>query len=254
MNVAIITARSGVPGHPDKNMFPVNGIPLISYPIQAALRARLVDNVYVSTDARDIAAFGRSLGTHIIERPAELMSPTVDYGDVVRHAVEYLDGTLSALENIALLPGNSVMIDTVTIDQGLKLLDEESHIDSCMSVWRAGHDHPNRAMELNPSGFLQPYAEPGRDVTDEHEAYRPAYFFDQGAWIFRKETVRKREGPSPWWWMGARCAPLERPWIHGRDVHTYFELAIAEWWIRNTAQLQTIFRSDESPIPDKRAE
>jgi len=248
MNVAIITARSGTPGHPDKNMFPVNGVPLISYPIHAALKARLIDAVYISTDAPDIAAFGRSQGAKIIERPAELIAPTVDYGNVVRHGVEFLDKTLTTLENVAVLLGNSVMIDSATIDRGLKLLDENPKIDSCMTVWRAGHDHPNRAMELGSAGFLRPYDSPTRDVPDEHEAYRPAYFSDQGAWIFRKESVQKREGPSPWWWMGANCVPLERPWIHGRDIHTYFDLAIAEWWIRNASQLESVFQSDEFRI------
>ena len=244
MNVAIITARSGTPGRPDKNMFPVNGVPVISYPIQAALKARLVDTVYISTDAPDIAAFGQSWGATIIERPAELAAATVDYGNVVRHAVEFLDASLTALENVAVLLGNSVMIDSATIDHGLKLLDENPKIDSCMTVWRAGHDHPNRAMELGTGGFLRPFGSITRDVPSEREAYSPAYFSDQGAWIFRKETVRKHEGPSPWWWIGANCVPIERPWISGRDIHSYFELVIAEWWVQNSSKLESVFASD----------
>lgn len=244
MNVAVITARRGTPEHPDKNMFPVCGLPLISYPIQAALKARLIDKVYISTDAPDIAAFGRSQGVEIVERPPELTSCTVDYGDVVRHAVQVIDSRVTALENVAVLLGNSVMMDSDTIDLGIKLLDENPGIDSCMTVWRAGHDHPDRAMEIVDGGFLRPYDLPTRNVPDEHEAYRPAYFFDQGAWIFRKETAQRRVGPSPWWWMGAHCIPLERPWIRGRDIHTYFDLAIAEWWVQNSAKLSAIFKSD----------
>ena len=208
MNVAIITARAGIPGQPDKNMFPVCGLPLISYPLRAACEARLIDRVCISTDAPEIATFGRLRGAEIIERPAELISPTVDYGDVVRHAVDWVDRNVTALENVAVLLGNSVMVDSNIIDLGIKLLDENPDADSCMTVWRAGHDHPNRALELDEKGFLRPYGEPLRDVPSGREAYRPAYFSDQGAWIFRKENVRRRHGPSPWWWMGSKCIPL----------------------------------------------
>jgi CMP-N-acetylneuraminic acid synthetase len=249
MNVALITARRGTPEHPDKNMFPVCGLPLISYPIQAALKARLVDQVYISTDAPDIAAFGRAQGVEIIERPSELTSPAVDYGDVVRHAVEVINSRVTALENVAVMLGNSVMVDSDIIDLGIKLLDEDPKIDSCMTVWRAGHDHPNRALEIGEGGFLRPFGSPSRNVPSDREAYQPAYFSDQGTWIFRKETAQIREGPSPWWWMGARCMPLERPWIRGRDIHTYFDIAIAEWWVRNAPKLGAIFKSDAIGAP-----
>lgn len=245
MNVAIITARSGSPGHPDKNMFPVNGVPLISYPIRAAAKAHLIDKVFISTDAPDIAALGKSLGAEIIERPAELVSAGTDYGDVVKHAVEAVDRSVTALENVAVLLGNSVMVDSALLDQGLKLLDDDPEVDSCMTVCRAGHDHPDRALEINAARSLRPFNAPARDVPAEREAYRPAYFSDQGAWIFRKETVQKREGPSPWWWVGSRCVPLERPWIQGRDIHSYFDLALAEWWVQNSAKLPAIFQSDD---------
>lgn len=244
MNIAIITARAGAAQHPDKNMYPVDGVPLISYPIRAALKAKLIDKVYISTDAPDIANYGKTLGAEIIERPESLRALNVNHGDVIQHAVSTVDASVPALENIVVLLGNSVMIDEATIDHALKLLDANPDVDSYMTVFQAGNDHPLRALEVDSAGALQPFQAPSRDVTTEKEAYRPAYYFDQGAWVFRKECIAKKEGPSPWWWMGKNCVPLVRPWIQGRDIQTYFDLALAEWWVQNRAKIAGIIDSE----------
>ena len=45
MNVAIITARAGSKSIIDKNVHKVAGRPLVSYPIQAALDAALIERI-----------------------------------------------------------------------------------------------------------------------------------------------------------------------------------------------------------------
>lgn len=248
MNVAIITARAGSPGQPDKNMYPVSGLPLISYPIQAAKKARRVDRVYISTDAADIAAYAEAQGVTVIRRPEHLLQPHVNHGDVIRHAVETVDAEVPALENVAVLLGNSVMLEAEIIDTGLKLLDDRPDVDSCMTVAPAGNEHPLRAMGLQ-DGFLKPFAQQEGEIATDRETYPAAYYFDQGAWIFRKETVAERKGPGPWWWMGNQCVPLVRPWIQGRDVHSYFDMALAEWWVQNREKIAAIFRNDPTLPP-----
>ncbi|MDH3746350.1 MAG: hypothetical protein OES47_14725, partial [Acidobacteriota bacterium] len=106
-------------------------------------------------------------------------------------------------------------------------------VDSVMTVWEAADDHPLRALEIQ-DGLLRPYGG-DRDVSTERQSYPPAYYYDQGVWAFRKECVDRRDGPNPWWWMGRRCHPIVRTWVTGRDVHTRFDLAIAEWWLSRPA-------------------
>ncbi len=73
MNViAVIPARGGSKGVPRKSIRPVNGVPLIVYPIRAALAARLVDAVVVTTDDDEIAEIAAGAGAQIVRRPAEL--------------------------------------------------------------------------------------------------------------------------------------------------------------------------------------
>jgi len=88
-----------------------------------------------------------------------------------------------------------------------------------------------RAMEIH-EGLLRPYGGSVRQVSTARQSYPKAYYYDQGVWAFRKQCVQRRDGPNPWWWMGARCKPIVRTWTAGRDIHTHFDVAVAEWWVR----------------------
>lgn len=233
MNVAIITARAGSKSIINKNVMQVAGRPLIGYPIEAAQQARLIERVYVSTDGDAIARVAEQLGCQIIWRPDELGGDHVNHGDVIKHAVEYVDAQIENLQNVVLLLGNTVMIDGELIDQALTLLHERGDLDSVMSVWEAADDHPYRSLRIREDGLIDTFGEAPRMVSTERQSYPKAYYYDQGVWAFRKECVRRRDGPNPWWWMGKRVAPIIRTWVTGRDIHTLFDAAIAEWYVQN---------------------
>ena len=54
MVVALMLGREGSKGFPGKNIHPVLGRPMMSYPLLAAKSAKLVDEIYVSTDSDNI--------------------------------------------------------------------------------------------------------------------------------------------------------------------------------------------------------
>lgn len=239
MNVAIITARAGSKSIKDKNVFPVAGRPMVAYPIEAAQDAKLIERIYISTDGEAIAGVGESMGCEIIRRPEELGGDHVNHGDVIKHAVEYVNARVSGLENVVLLLGNTVMIDGEALDHCLQILDDRRDLDSVMTVWEAADDHPLRALSI-VDGLIEPYGDKNRQVSTERQTYQKAYYYDQGVWAFRKDCVQRREGPNPWWWMGARSFPVVRTWVTGRDVHTPFDMAISEWYVNNREAIKTL--------------
>lgn len=250
MNVAIITARAGSKSILNKNVYDVLGKPMVYYPIKAAQEAQRIDAVFVSTDGAEIAEASRAQGAIVIERPEELGGDHVNHGDVIKHATEWVDAQVDNLENVVLLLGNTVMIDGATIDAALEMLDDHPDLDSCMTVWEAADDHPLRAMEINADGLLEPYGDKTRKVSTERQSYRKAYYYDQGVWAYRKYTVHSEDGPNPWWWMGKRSAPLIRPWVTGRDVHTHFDMGIAEWWLKNPEEVSRRLAQSPPQQPD----
>jgi CMP-N-acetylneuraminic acid synthetase len=239
VNAAIVTARKGSESIPDKNVLEVADRPLVSYPIKAAKEADRVDAVYVSTNGEKIKTVAEDHDCEIIWRPKRLWGDRVNHGDVIKHATEEVDNRESDLENVVVLLGNLTMIDADLIDLSLEVLANNPAVDSTMSVWHAEDDHPQRAMAVDEDGYLQPYGGE-RDASTNRQAYTPAYFYDQGPWTFRKETVQRREGPNPWWWMGENCRPIVRTWSTGRDVHTLFDAAMHALYEQNRDELREL--------------
>lgn len=88
--VAIIPARGGSKGVPQKNIRLLKGYPLIAYSIACAKLAKNIDRVIVSTDSEDIANISRRYGAEVpFLRPAEYAadkSPDIEF---VLHAINW---------------------------------------------------------------------------------------------------------------------------------------------------------------------
>jgi CMP-N-acetylneuraminic acid synthetase/3-deoxy-D-manno-octulosonate 8-phosphate phosphatase KdsC-like HAD superfamily phosphatase len=87
---AIIPARGGSRGIPRKNLLPVGGVPLVVRSIRAALQARHVTEVVVSTDDAEIARVSVAAGARVIERPADLAGDTASSESALLHALDVL--------------------------------------------------------------------------------------------------------------------------------------------------------------------
>lgn len=87
---ALIPARGGSKGVPNKNLRPLAGFPLIAWAIAAARGCPAIRRTIVTTDSPDIADAARRFGAEVpFMRPAALagdLSPDRDYVD---HALDF---------------------------------------------------------------------------------------------------------------------------------------------------------------------
>ena len=111
MIAAIIPARGGSKGVPGKNIKRIGGYPLIYWSIQAAKRAQLLDEFYVSTEDSAIAEVARRYGAKVIARPEELARDESTTLDVLRHAISG-----KSWDAVVVLQPTSPMRDLGTID------------------------------------------------------------------------------------------------------------------------------------------
>ncbi len=74
--IAIIPARSGSKGLPNKNILMLLDKPLIAYTIEAAINSGLFSRVIVSTDSLEYKQISEQYGAEVIMRTAELASDT----------------------------------------------------------------------------------------------------------------------------------------------------------------------------------
>jgi len=89
--LALIPARGGSKGIPQKNIKLFCGKPLIQWSIECAMRVPFIDQVVVSTDNLEIARLSKSFGAEVpFLRPSELATDITPGIDVVFHALSLL--------------------------------------------------------------------------------------------------------------------------------------------------------------------
>lgn len=89
--LAVIPARGGSKGIPDKNIRELKGIPLIAYSILAAKRCKYIDDILVSTDSANIAETAGHYGAWIpFFRPKNLAQDDSKTIDCLVYTIERL--------------------------------------------------------------------------------------------------------------------------------------------------------------------
>ncbi|MEY3398204.1 MAG: N-acylneuraminate cytidylyltransferase [Bacteroidota bacterium] len=123
--VAIIPARGGSKRLPGKNIFPLNGKPLLAYTIEACRKSEYVQDIYVSSDNDEILAVAEKWGAKPLRRPQELADDTTPKVIAIRHAVSDAALLESGEPDIVLIAqANSPQITAEQIDRGFSLMFE----------------------------------------------------------------------------------------------------------------------------------
>ncbi len=124
--LVVIPARGGSQGVPLKNLEPVGGVSLVGRAVRAALAARGVGRVVVSTDHEGIVAEARRHGAHVVDRPAEISGATASSESAVLHALDVLD---EDREVVVLLQCTSPFVDPADLAEAVrKVADDEADV------------------------------------------------------------------------------------------------------------------------------
>ncbi|MCF8297385.1 MAG: acylneuraminate cytidylyltransferase family protein [Saprospiraceae bacterium] len=119
--LALIPARGGSKGLVRKNVKVLNGKPLIYYTIKAALDSKKIDNVYVSSEDREILEISKYYNANIIHRPQELATDCASTESVIFDAIEQLDKQDENFDILLLLQATSPLRDSNDINKALDL-------------------------------------------------------------------------------------------------------------------------------------
>lgn len=116
--IGVIPARKGSKRLVYKNVYPLNGKPLIEYSIQAALESKFLsaENLYISTDFDQVKEIASRFNLQTIDRPQELALDNVWTQDVVDHVDDTL-GYLLDDDLIVIIQANSPQITSDVIDE-----------------------------------------------------------------------------------------------------------------------------------------
>lgn len=173
-NIAIIPARSGSKGLPDKNVRTLCGKPLLAYSVEAALKSGMFDTVHVSTDSKQYAEVAKSCGADVpFLRSAANSSDTASSWDAVLEVLDRYSDRKKAFDTVMLLQPTSPLRTSGDIIAAFMLMGEKK-ANSVVSVCRTDYP-PDWYHSIAADGSLTNFNRAGAAIRrrqDAGESYR----------------------------------------------------------------------------------
>jgi N-acylneuraminate cytidylyltransferase len=168
---ALVTARSGSKGIPNKNLKQIGNHSLLEWSIKSALKSSQVTKVFLSTDSADYAKLGESFGAIVpFLRPAELASDTAVDLDVFKHFLTKIKELPKAIVHIR--PTTPLRNPQIISDAVIKFMELKNEITSLRSVHEMS-ESAYKTFEVSDQGLLKSIA----SVADGDKANLPRQAF-----------------------------------------------------------------------------
>ncbi|WP_350335665.1 acylneuraminate cytidylyltransferase [Coralliovum pocilloporae] len=173
--IAVIPARGGSKGLPDKNKRLLGGIPLVARTIRAARQSDCIDAVYVSSDDNDILRIAVDWGAVPIRRPDSIATDSATSESALFHVLDKLKEDGLSPETLVFLQCTSPFTTSTDIDAVVSSF-EASGADCAFSVT----DSHGFLWAIDEDGF-------GRGVNHDHNQQRkrrqdlPPEYLETGA-------------------------------------------------------------------------
>ena len=174
--LAVVPARSGSKGIPDKNMQTLDGVSLIGLAGRCLVNVPIIDRRIISTDSERYAEEGRRWGLDApFLRPPELATDTASAADTVTHAlttVEAIDGV--RYDIILIIEPTSPLRLPVDVERTARHL-HESGADSVVAVSPLpAKSHPHKILTVT-DGRLDYFMPAGHSVV-ARQSLPPLYW------------------------------------------------------------------------------
>lgn len=224
--MAIIPARGGSKGIPQKNLRILGNKPLIAYPIIEASKSQMITEIVVSTDDLDIQAYVNSLGIKTILRPKNLAEDTSPVIDSVFHVLTELERDLQLFDLVVLLQPTSPFWRSSQLDEMIHLFSDPN-VDGVVSVVPSVEAHPSRMYSLGFSNFLIPITENGE--TQRRQDLEPVYFRNGCFYAVRTSVLNSQKTLMP---KRKKAYLMDSEWFMTIDSPRDLKLAqvMAEDW------------------------
>lgn len=146
--IAIIPARSGSKGLPNKNILPLCGKPLVAWTIEAAIESNCFDRVIVSTDSKEYGEICEKYGAEVVYRSSETARDT--------------SSTYSTLEELFRMIDTS-MYDYFVLLQPTSPLRTYKHINEAVELFEKNYNNKDTLVSVNyahkPAVLIKPIDE-----------------------------------------------------------------------------------------------
>ena len=231
--LALIPARGGSKGVPNKNARQLAGKPLVAHACQCAQDSRLVTRIIVSTDCPRLASLAREAGAEVpFLRPAALAGDDSPTCDVVSHAVDWLHKQEDwQADIILLLQPTSPLRRGSDVDAALDTL-KSSSADGVVSVVRVpAHYHPEWQFDVDGHGRLKLVTHRRlQDIVTQRQLLTTTFIRNGAIYAIYREAF-ERTGSL----YGDAVVPYEMPSERSINIDSLADWAQAESLLRGAS-------------------
>ena len=187
--LALIPAREGSKGIPNKNIKLLGGNPLIAHAAKFAKQTSNISRIIISTDSEEIAQVARLNHMEVpFIRPKELALDTTPSVDVMIHALKHFKDIGEVFDAIILLQATSPFKPPNFIQDCIQtFIDADA--DSLISVLKVPHEYnPHWTFEKNDSGELR-IATGEKELIPRRQELPTAFFRDGSVYITKTDFL-----------------------------------------------------------------
>lgn len=190
--LGLIPARGGSKGVPRKNIRLLAGKPLLAYTAEAALAAKRLTRVILSTEDEEIAEVGRNCGIEVpFLRPAELAQDATPTLPVVQHVVQLLEMQGEHFDAICLLQPTNPLRRAADIDGCIELM-ESTEADTVFTMLAVPAEHnPHWVYFRNADGSLHLSTGEATPIP-RRQSLPPAFHREGSVYVTRRDVLMLR--------------------------------------------------------------
>lgn len=227
--LAVIPARAGSKGIPNKNLKPFAGLPLLVHSLKCAALCPSISRVVVSTDGEEISNMARQYGADVpFLRPPELAGDDVAMWPVLQHAlaqVEELGG--SRYDVLVLLDPTSPTRLPEDVEAVVAALHDQPKADLALTVSEPHFSPYWHMMVTGPDGFGQPLLPGARQIKRRQEC-PPTFFINGLAYAYRTDFLRQQAS-----WADGNFLMIATPETRAISIDTPDEFEWADRLVTN---------------------
>ena len=189
--LAIIPARGGSKGLPGKNIKEMFGKPLIAWSIEHAQKSKYVDEIFISTDSREIADVAEKFGAPCPElRPEYLARDTAPSSEFIVYTLEKMKREGKHFDYFILLEPTSPLRDVEDVDNSIQMLIDSPESESIVGVAMSGTVHPAYMVVKGENGFLKALMPDKQSL--RRQDLPDVYFFEGSVYVSEVEAYLKK--------------------------------------------------------------
>lgn len=192
--VAVICARSGSKGVPNKNIRLILGKPLLAYSIEVATMSKAFDHIVVTSDSEEYLKIADKFGADVlVRRPANLSVDSVTKLGAIEHAVSFVEKkqrvSFDTIVDLDVTSPLRIVDDVLGALELFNRVAPTSVITGCPSR----RNPYTNLVELDRFGCVRLSKPTTRDLSRRQEA-PPCFDMNASIYIWKRNEFRNHPG------------------------------------------------------------